>query len=163
MWWALPLQESESFIGFSRSFGLRACSYFPSHPSQQHFITVLQAPDPFPEETLLRTRENNTDEHPTPRAPSPKSRCLITILDWPQRASNGQRLGLWRPAWSRALIGGANQLMVVGPRRAAHIKGRRGAGDLCDRVHWDPIPSPIFVQHRSLRRSSGGIPPHRIG
>jgi hypothetical protein len=66
---------------------------------------------------------------PTPTIPTPVPLPIAKdLLDWPQRASNGQRLGLWRPVWSRALIGGANQLLVVCPRRAAHIKERRGAG-----------------------------------
>jgi hypothetical protein len=69
-------------------------------------------------------------------------RWLNDLLDWPQRASNGQRLGLWRSAWSRALIGGANQLLVVGPRRAAHIKGRRGAEGSRWQSSANPIPSP---------------------
>jgi hypothetical protein len=67
------------------------------------------------------------------------------LLDWPQRASNGMRPSL-RPVWSRALIGGVNQLMVVGPCRAARIqKVKRGWGHTRRSSLW-----PISLSHITL-------------
>jgi hypothetical protein len=67
------------------------------------------------------------------------------MLDWPQQASNGMRPSL-RPVWSRALIGGTNQLMVVGPYRAARIqKVERGWGHR----RWSSL-WPISLSHITL-------------
>jgi hypothetical protein len=74
-----------------------------------------------------------------------KLRSRGRMLDWPQRASNGMRPSL-RPVWSRALIGGANQLMVVGPCSAARIqKVERGWGHTRRSSLW-----PISLSHITL-------------
>jgi hypothetical protein len=74
-----------------------------------------------------------------------KLRSRGRMLDWPQRASNGMRSSL-RPVWSRAVIGGANQLMVVGPCRTARIqKVERGWGHTRRSSLW-----PISLSHITL-------------
>jgi hypothetical protein len=48
------------------------------------------------------------------------------------------------------------------PSRCAYTKGGEGLRDGDDRVRWDPFSLSHITLDRSLRGSSGGIPPHRF-
>jgi hypothetical protein len=53
--------------------------------------------------------------------------------------------------------------MVVGPVALCVYKRWRGVGGTNDEVRCDLSPSPTSPSDRSLRRSSGGNPPHHFG
>jgi hypothetical protein len=73
------------------------------------------------------------------------------LLDWaPNRSGLSPT-----PVLPYALIGGANQLMVVRHVTLRAHKRRKGARDMLDEVRCDLIPL-IYLSDRSLRRNSGG-------